>query len=67
MRAIAIVGRAGVDGKRLARCIEARKIRHRRIEREKRIERQGRVLAVESERQLAVQRDIVGIADRRQS
>ena len=65
MRALAI-GRGGrVHDRRLLRLIETMQVRHRRIEREERIERQRRRLAVEHERLVAAQLHPIRIADRR--
>jgi len=67
MRALAVIGGAGVDADCLFRAVEAAEIWHRRIEAEERIQRQRRVLAVPSQRQFAMQRRVVRIADRRHS
>ena len=65
MRALAIGRRGGVHDRGLLRLVEPVQVRHRRIEREERIERQRRRLAVEHQRAVAAQADPVGIADRR--
>ena len=49
----------------LAGLVQPMQVRHRGIEREERIERQRRRLAVEHERLVAAQLHPVGIADRR--
>ena len=51
--------------RRLLGLIEAVQIWHRRIEREERIERQCRRLAIEHQRAVAAQFDPIRVADRR--
>jgi hypothetical protein len=64
MRAFAIGGRGRMHDRRGARLVHAVQVRHRRIERKERIERQRRGLAVEREAPVAAQRHPVRIADR---
>src|SRR5260370_1154740 len=65
MRALAIGRRGGVNDRCLLRLVKPMQVRHRGIEREERIERQRRCLAVEHQRAIAAQADPVGVADRR--
>ena len=65
MRALAIGRRDRVHDRRLSRLIEAVQVRHRRVQREKAVERQSRGLAVGGQRFFAAQLGPIGIADRR--
>ena len=65
MRPLAIGRRGRVHDRGLPVPVQPMQVRHRGIEREERIERQRRGLAVEHERLVAAQFHPVGIADRR--
>ncbi len=65
MRALAIGCRDRVHDRRLPRLIEAVQVRHRRVQREKAVERHRRGLAVGGQRLFAAQLGPIGIADRR--
>ena len=65
MRAVAIAGGDRVDDGRLFRVIEALEGGERRVKAEPALERQRGAIARGGEREIAVQRRIVGIADRR--
>ena len=65
MRAVAIGRRHRMDHRGMLVAIHARKFRHRRMQREERIQHDRRMRAVRGERDRPVQAGIVGIADRR--
>jgi hypothetical protein len=65
VRAIAIGRGGGVDDASLPCLVKPVQVRHGGIEREERIERQCRCLAVEHQSAIAAQADPVGVADRR--
>ena len=65
MRAVAVVGGDGVGDQRALLLIEAGENGHRRIEREKAVERKTGVLANRRQRQRAMQQRVIGIANRR--
>ena len=65
MRAVAIRACDRVNDGRLLLIIEPLNDRHGRIKREERIEREGRMIAGERERQRAMQRLVIRIANRR--
>jgi hypothetical protein len=64
MRAVAVAGGGRMHDDAGLLSHHARKVRHPGIEREEAVERQRRRRPVKPHRELAVQRDVVGIADR---
>ena len=63
MRTIAVVGGDGVSDQRALLLIETGENRHRRIEREKAVERKTGVIANRRQRQRAMKQRVIGIAN----